>query len=95
MPAPEAATSAAIARGHAEARLVDRGLTDPALASALAELIAERIGHACERRGVPWIRVINRRRAPGVVAEGLVDRVLATAGPRGWPAARPELMSGI
>jgi hydrogenase maturation protein HypF len=56
----------------------------------VAEVTAGRIGHACERRRIRWIRVINRRGEPGIVAEELGDRVLATAGARGGAAARPE-----
>lgn len=42
-----------------------------------AEQAAERIEVACERRGVPAIRVLNRRGEPEAVAAELADRLLA------------------
>ena len=43
----------------------------------LAELAAERIEDACRERGVPALRLLNRRGAPDAVARD----VLAAVGP--------------
>lgn len=63
--------------------------------SRVAGLTAERIGRACERRRVPWIRVINRRGEPEAAAGELADRLLPGALGEGGPMGGRNLTSGM
>lgn len=63
--------------------------------SRVASLTAERIGRACERRGVPWIRVINRRGEPEAAAGELAERLLSGARGEDGPMAGPKLQNGM